>query len=173
VSANASEEHRRRVSLRLPGFDYGSAGAYFVTICTHDRKCTLGDIVRGVFRPNGAGAAVKECWYELPHHYAGVGLDAFVAMPNHVHGVIALLDPVGAGFKPALAMKRRTLSEVVRAFKTFSGRQINELRKTPGSPVWQRGFYEHVIRSKKGLGEIRRYIADNPRNWETDPENFI
>ncbi|HEX4003014.1 MAG TPA: transposase [Candidatus Acidoferrales bacterium] len=142
-----------------------------MTICTHSRRCILGDVIQGAFRPNAAGRAVKECWYELPHHYAGVGLDAFAVMPNHVHGVIGFLDPVGAGFKPAL--RRRTLSEVVRAFKTFSGRRINEQRGEAGVAVWQRGFYEHIVRNEKSLSEIRRYIAGNPRNWETDPENLF
>jgi REP element-mobilizing transposase RayT len=93
-------------------------------------------------------------------------------MPNHVHGVLVFLDPVGAGLKPApTTTRRRTLSEVVRAFKTFSGRRINELRASPGLPVWQRGYYEHIVRTEKGLREIRRYILDNPKNWSRDPEN--
>jgi len=173
MGANASNGPPRRVPLRLPGFDYGCPGAYFVTICTYGRKCTLGDVVQGIFRPSAAGIVVAECWYELPYHYAGVALDSFAVMPNHVHAVVGLLDPVGAGLKPALAAGRRTLSEVMRAFKTFSGRRINELCGTGGLPVWQRGFYDHIIRNEKGLSQVRRYIANNPGNWDNDPENWF
>jgi REP element-mobilizing transposase RayT len=165
-------ERPRRRSLRLRGYDYSSSGAYFVTVCIHDRKCILDDVIEGAFQPSSAGEIVKACWYELAYHYAGLALDALTIMPNHVHGVLVFLDPVGAGLKPApTTTRRRTLSEVVRAFKTFSGRRINELRASPGLPVWQRGYYEHIVRTEKGLREIRRYILDNPKNWSRDPEN--
>jgi putative transposase len=114
----------------------------------------------------------RECWYELPYRYAGLELDAFVVMPNHVHGIVVLRNFVGAGLKPARsATPRPTLTEVVRAFKTFSGRKINELANTTGTSVWQRGYYEHIVRSEKSLREIRQYITDNPRNWAAGPEN--
>ena len=132
----------------------------------------LGEVANGTLRPSQSGVIVRECWFELPYHYAGLGLDAFVVMPNHVHGIVVLLNPVGAGFKPARATVRRTtLTEVVRAFKTFSGRRINQLSNTMGRTVWQRGYYEHIVRNAKSLGEIRQYVADNPRNWAADPEN--
>ena len=145
---------------------------YFVTICTQGRQDILGEMADALFQPSKSGAIVRECWYELPYHYAGLELDTFVVMPNHVHGIVVLRNFVGAGLKPALAKARRTtLAEVVRAFKTFSGRKINELANTTGSPVWQRGYYEHIVRSEKSLREIRQYITDNPRNWSVDPEN--
>ncbi len=172
VNRDATPEHPIRRSLRLPGYDYSGEGTYFVTICTRERKCVLGEVIDGSFQANAAGNIVRECWYELPYHYAGLALDAFVVMPNHLHGVLAFVDDVGAGLKPALAIKpRRNLSEVVRAFKTFSARRINELGGAPGAAVWQRGYYEHIVRGEKSLSEIRRYIADNPRNWAADPEN--
>jgi len=173
VNRDATHEHPIRRSLRLPGYDYSNEGTYFVTICTHNRRCVLGEIIDGSFRANAEDNIVKECWYELPYHYAGLALDAFGVMPNHVHGVLAFLDDVGAGLKPALAGKpRRNLAEVVRAFKTFSSRRVNGLRGTRGVAVWQRGYYEHIVRGEKGLSEIRRYIADNPKNWEMDRENL-
>ena len=97
-------------------------------------------------------------------------------MPNHIHGVIIIHDeltPVGAGLKPALASASRChgLTEIVRAFKTYSARRINEVRASPGTPVWQRGFYDHVIRSEDELNRVRTYIADNPRKWSEDPDN--
>ena len=120
------------------------------------------------------GAFVEECWSNLPEHYDNVALDAFILMPNHIHGVI-IMTPVGAGFKPARAPavdpRRHGLTEIVRAFKTFSARRINEVRASPGTPVWQRGFHDHVIRGEDELNRVRTYIADNPRKWSEDPDN--
>ncbi len=173
---------RRRSSLRLRGFDYASPGAYFSTVCTHRRACILASMEDGASRLTTAGRIVAACWLELPEHYACMGLDAFVILPNHVHGVIVLHGTVGAGLRPAPTpqhdMRRGcregrpvTLTEVVRAFKGFSARRINLERRTPGAPVWQRGFYEHVIRDEADLHRIRRYIEENPLRWAEDEEN--
>ena len=81
------DSHRRR-SIRVPGFDYGKAGAYFVTACAQDRLNVFGEVVEGEMRPNDAGRIVRSVWEDLPNHYAGVTLDAFVVMPNHVHGIL-------------------------------------------------------------------------------------
>ena len=122
----------RRRALRLPGYDYAQVGAYFVTICTRDRICVLGDVVDGEVRLSELGEMVNSVWLELPRHYPYVRLDAWVVMPNHVHGIL-LLEPdddmAGAGLKPRAGLKpaptgpkmRHGLPEVVRAFKTFSG----------------------------------------------------
>jgi REP element-mobilizing transposase RayT len=166
------ERHHRR-SVRLKGYDYSQAGAYFITIVTQGRVCLFGEVVAGELRLNKVGRMVASAWEDLPNHYAGVGLDAFVVMPNHVHGIVVLAGPtvgagsdVGAGLKPA-----PTLSEIVRAFKTFSARRINEHRGTRGMPVWQRNYYEHVVRDDESLDRIREYIAGNPLRWESDREN--
>jgi putative transposase len=167
-----AESLPRRKSIRLAGYDYSSAGCYFITVCSFHRKCIFGEIIQGKFHSNPAGQIVSESWFELPYHYAGLELDAFVIMPNHVHGIVALCDPVGAGFKPAPGMrKRRSLSEVMRAFKTFSSRRINEGRAVRTDPVWQRGYYEHIIRGEKALRKIRAYISNNPLSWDADVEN--
>ena len=136
---------------------------------------------------NSTGRVVENVWNELPEHYQHVELDAFVIMPNHVHGIIVLttdatvgagLKPVGkiestvgAGLKPAPTKKRHALPEIVRALKTFSSRRINEIRNTPGVKLWQRNYYEHIIRNENELNEIRKYIQQNPLKWETDKEN--
>ena len=120
-----------------------------------------------------------QCWHDLVNHYPRVELDVFVVMPNHVHGIIVLTDvdrptDVGAGFKPALTPARSRpygLPEIVRAFKTFSSRRINEAKSTPGEPVWQRNYYERVIRDEAELDHARRYIVGNPTNWPRDAEN--
>jgi REP element-mobilizing transposase RayT len=151
-------------------------------------------------RLNRLGHIVERTWAELPEHYLHVELDLFVVMPNHVHGVILLVDDeppramtgavhaagpglsaeavlgvqggVGAGLKPAPTRPRRhAVPEIVRAFKTFSSRKINQCRFTVGARVWQRGYYERVIRRETELSRIRDYIQDNPHGWNTDVEN--
>lgn len=128
-------------------------------------------------RLNAYGEIVQAVWDGLPNHYGHVLLDAFVIMPNHIHAIIMLdvATPVGAGFKPAptatATKKRHGLPEIVRAFKTFSARRINELRNSPGVSIWQRNYYEHIIRSESSLDCIRGYIANNPMRWADDTEN--
>lgn len=183
-------EKRQRRSIRLRGYDYAQTGAYFITIVTKDRLCLFGDVVGGEMRLNERGPIVQTVWEELPDHYLSVQCDAFVVMPNHIHGIITLANngatgksDVGAGFKPARGVAvgphsaraglkpAPTLSEVVRAFKTFSARRINEMRGSPGIAVWQRNYYEHVVRSDNELDRIREYIMNNPVQWELDLEN--
>lgn len=190
------EIHRRR-SIRLQGYDYSQTGAYFATLCCDHRKCLFGEILGEEMRINNFGRVVQTVWNELPDHYPDVALDAFVIMPNHVHGIIMLtngnftsslgaglkpaptedisgLYPVGAGFKPA--PRRHSLPEIIRALKTFSAKNINLLRSTSGVPVWQRNYYERVIRNEEELNAARQYIADNPARWNEDrnhPENII
>ena len=181
----------RRRSIRLHGYDYAQAGAYFITIVTKDRSCLFGNVVvSGEMRLNGLGTMVQTVWEELPGHYLSVQCGAFVVMPNHIHGIITLADngasgksDVGAGLKPARGVAvgpnsaraglkpAPTLSEVVRAFKTFSARRVNEIRNTAGLPLWQRNYYEHVVRTEDELHRIREYIANNPLQWELDREN--
>lgn len=182
------QRHHRR-SIRLRGFDYTQAGAYFVTVVAQQRARLFGDVVDGEMRSNDAGRVVAYTWHDLPNHVGGITLDAFVVMPNHVHGIIIITDnvyvgagSVGAGSEPAPTMepaptepthkKRHALPEIVRQFKTFSARRINQLRGTPGTVVWQRNYYEHIIRNQAALERIRAYIAHNPRRWDSDRENL-
>ncbi len=151
-----------RHSIRLKGYDYSQAGAYFVTIVIHDREPILGEIVNHEMRLNKNGQIVKYAWLDLPKHYRNIQLDAFVIMPNHVHCIIILTDH---------DRKRYPLSEIVRAFKSFSARRINALRITQGVPVWQRNYYEHIIRNEQEHERIYNYILNNPLNWENDDEN--
>ena len=164
----------RRRSIRLPGFDYSQPGAYFITVCTRNRACILGDVTEGKLRLSAAGRLVQAVWEELPQHYTHVHLDAWTVMPNHVHGIAILesdsVDHVGAGLKPA-PTTRHGLPEIVRAFKTFSARRINAVQETIGTALWQRNYYEHVIRDEGALNRIRQYITDNPARWHEDPEN--
>jgi REP element-mobilizing transposase RayT len=169
------DRHHRR-SIRLKGYDYAQAGAYFVTVCAWNRECVFGEIVDTAARLNSLGEIVQGCWDDLPHHYPRVRLDAVVVMPNHVHGIVVLTDSpdVGAGVKPAPTnpiRRRHELPEIIRGFKTFSSRRVNESRGTSGVPVWQRNYFEHVIRGEADLDRIRWYIATNPARWAEDEEN--
>ncbi|MBI5063165.1 MAG: transposase [Desulfatitalea sp.] len=186
------DRHRRR-SIRLHGYDYSKAGAYFITVCTRRRLCLLGDIIDGEMRLNDAGKTVHTVWESLPEHYPNVKLDAFVIMPNHMHGIVWL---VGAGFKPAPtkpaptkpaitrpaitkpagttpAAKKHGLSEIVRDFKTFSARQINSIYNTAGTSFWQRNYYEHIIRDEESMNRIREYVSGNPAFWADYKENPV
>lgn len=171
--------HRRR-SVRLKGWDYASRGAYFVTVCAHGRECAFGEVRSGRVALNEAGRVVESAWNDLPRHYPRAGLDAFVVMPNHVHGILVIGKGsyVGADFKSAPTdmkpMRRHPLSEIVRAFKAFSTRRINLLRQTPGHPLWQRNYYEHIIRGEDELNPAREYVLHNPLEWAEDenhPQN--
>jgi putative transposase len=152
----------RRRSLRLPGYDYSQAGAYFVTACTQNRLMLFGEVIDCDVRLNEMGTIVQQTWDDLPRHYHGIDLDAFIVMPNHVHGIIILADQ---------SERRHAIPEIVRGFKTFSARRVNE-RVGKRGVLWQRGYYEHVIRNEKALDRIRAYIANNPARWADDPENI-
>jgi putative transposase len=152
----------RRRSLRLPAYDYSQAGAYFITVCTHARIMLFGEVIGDDMRLNDSGTLVKQTWDNLPAHYDGIDLDAFIVMPNHVHGIIILADEPKA---------RYAIPEIVRGFKTFSARRVNESGGRRGA-LWQRSYYEHVIRDEKALNRIRDYIAHNPARWADDPDNI-
>jgi REP element-mobilizing transposase RayT len=157
----------RRRALRLKGYDYAQAGAYFVTICVRDRTCLFGNVVGGEMRVNDFGRLLDAAWRALPHHYPHVDLDRFVVMPNHFHGIV-VLRPVEDCRGEIRAGERHGLPEIVRAFETFSARRINEFRGTHGVPVWQRNYYEHVIRDEADYRRIAEYVAENPRRWSED-----
>jgi putative transposase len=276
------ERHRRR-SMRLKGYDYSQAGAYFVTICTQGRACLFGEVVDGEMRLNDAGRMVVAEWERLPALFPNVVLDAFVVMPNHIHGIVILTDPaddatdgataigatiggattgraatggattrvapttagddatpVGAGLVPALSTMARddaipvgaglvpapstpaqsvpapsvpapstpatpapapstpatpapappvpapptpapsvpapTLGDVIGAFKSrVTVEYIRGVKTFGWTPfdrrLWQRNYYEHIIRNEEALNRIRRYIVENPIRWAFDREN--
>lgn len=153
--------------IRLKGYDYSQRGCYFVTICAHQKRNLFGAIPGRTVEPNAFGRIVIETWHDLPNHYADVHLDSFVLMPNHVHGILVLTRPAWAGLKPAPTK----LSEVVRALKTFSAKRVNRARDTIGQPVWQRNYFERIIRSPREHDAIRRYISENPLRWAFDRDN--
>lgn len=182
MTYNPDIHHRR--SIRLRGYDYSSAGAYFITVCAHERECLFGEIVGGEMRLSEAGQVVRSVWNGLPSHYPNVELDAFVVMPNHFHGIMVLTDTlvVGAALAPpqknqdpdinqGAASSAPTLAAVVRAFKSMSAVVVNRLIERSGRPAWQRNYYEHAVRNDDDLAAIRQYIEANPANWQDDKEN--
>jgi putative transposase len=155
------DKHRRR-SVRLKGHDYAEPGAYFVTVCTRHRACLLGHVMNGEMHLNEAGQIAQRCWEEIPHHFPLVELDAFVVMPNHAHGMIVIQGRGEASNVPLHVPKTTwtsdasplrqcpngtqsgSLSAIVQNLKSVSTRRMNAARGTPGTPVWQRNYYEHV-----------------------------
>ena len=161
---------RERKSNRLRNYNYSQNGYYFVAICTKERKEFFGRVEEEKMNLNHYGEIVNQCWYELPKHYLNCSLDSFVIMPNHIHGIIVIDNEkiVGNGLKP---FPTHGLSEIIRGFKTFSSRRINEMIKEGDNFQWQKSFYDHVIRNEKSLTNLRQYIMYNPVKWELDIEN--
>jgi putative transposase len=191
---------RHRRSIRLRGYDYSRAGAYFVTICTKNRECLFGDVADGEMRMNDDGRMVQSAWEALPERYPGVGIDAWIVMPNHVHGIIILTPVVGAGPrarpKPCARPTPRavtgqpqgvggqpqgvaptySLPDVVHRLKSLTTTHYRQgVLKMGWRPfagtVWQRNYYERVIRDADEMNRIREYIATNPAHWAEDENN--
>ncbi|MCX8102864.1 MAG: transposase [Candidatus Bipolaricaulota bacterium] len=169
---NPDKHHRR--SIRLKGYDYAQAGAYFVTVCTRDRVYWFGEVIDNQMHLNQAGQIVLTMWEELPERFPEIAIDAHVIMPNHVHGIV-WIKPVGAQFiapytyRGAMNRAPTTLGEIVRAFKAVTTRIIRQTIFPEFA--WQRNYYEHIIRSEESLNRIRQYILDNPQRWAYDREN--
>jgi len=224
------DKHLRR-SIRLRGYDYALAGAYFVSIVTQDRACLLGEVVEGAMRLNDAGQMVRAVWDELPVFYPGVDIDGIVVMPNHIHGIIILVGAAPRGrpdigsdghrdsgqARPDSGQARgpaptaissghtalssgdtaislgdteislgdtamslghtpMSLGDVVHRFKTMTTKRYADGVKQSGwatfrGRLWQRNYYEHIIRDEPALDRIRRYIDENPLRWAFDAEN--
>jgi len=167
--------HHRR-SVRLRKYDYARPGAYFLTICTLERRCTIATIDTQTTVLTDAGKIVVDLWNDLPRRFAGAVLDVFVVMPNHIHGIIAL-DGVrsngalgivlGTGVTtPQSTLERPAIGDVVRIFKAASSRRIRQTGDD--SFAWQRNYYEHAIRDETDLTAIREYIVTNPARWTQD-----
>ncbi len=156
--------------MRLLDYDYSQPGAYFVTIVTANRECLFGEVVNGEMVPNELGVGVAACWHEIPSRFPSAEIDAFVVMPNHIHGVLVFAEQ-GPGGAVSAPLQRPTLGQVVAYFKYQSTKGVNDQRGTPGVRVWQRNYYEHVIRGEGELDRVGQYVQGNPGKWELDPEN--
>jgi REP element-mobilizing transposase RayT len=152
---------KKRWKLRLPDFDYRQPGSYFVTICTHDRQCVLGDVVGEQMCLSSSGEIIRTLWQSLPERHEGVSLDEFVVMPNHLHAIVELAE------------SDASLPLIIGAFKSVSTKAVNAAYAAPGRRLWQRSFHEHVIRDETARGRIREYIQNNPQKWHIDRENPV
>jgi len=188
VKYDPTKHHRQ--SIRLKGYDYGSSGAYFVTLCTHQRQCLFGEIVAGEMQLNLYGEIVAEEWQRTPEIRSNFAIDYWIVMPNHFHEIVIINNPdqslpsqrTHSSAPPPKLLHRRpqSLSSFVAGFKSITTKRINMIRNAGtllcAPPVWQRNYYEHIIRDQDSAARIRQYIQNNPVVWEQDqlrPNNQI
>jgi len=170
-------KHHRQ-SIRLKGYDYTTTGMYFITVCVYQRQCLFGELINSDMRLNQCGEIIVNEWSRSQLIRQEIELDSWVIMPNHFHGIVVINSNVGAnGYSPpqphdnSFQMKPRSLSSLMAGFKSVTTKQINILRNSPGLPVWQRNYYDHIIRNEESLTKIRQYILDNPLSWDKDRLN--
>lgn len=185
------DAHPRR-ALRFPDYDYAQGGVYFVTLCCQHRACLFGDVVDGEMRLNEAGRMVERWWNELANKFPTIQLDEHIVMPNHFHGIIVMAE-VGAdlcvcpgaketdheekqGAHAGAPLQNPSLGKIVQWFKTMSTNEyIRGVHEKGWEPfykrLWQRNYYEHVIRSAESWNSTRLYIQTNPAQWDADTEN--
>lgn len=172
VEYDPDTQHRR--SVRFRGFDYARTGEYFLTLVAHHRQCLFGDIVDGRMERTFLGEIVSSEWLKTPRIRPEIELDEWVIMPNHLHGIIRI--SVGAdSVRPikitGLFRQPRTLGAFVAGFKAAVTRAIRQRLHSHDKPIWQRNYYEHIVRNWKDLNRVRDYIRSNVKNWADDDEN--
>jgi putative transposase len=185
-------KHQRR-SIRLKGYDYTQSRAYFLTICVYEQECLFGEVVAGLMRINDYGRTAQREWERLPARFKNIALEAFVIMPNHIHSIIVIADESGrvgarqdisetlAYNRPAVPLPDNPqniehfgrpvlgpIPTIVRSYKSAVSLRINHIRAMSKGPIWQRNYYEHVIRSEADLSRLRAYIQANPARWAAD-----
>ncbi|MCI0575812.1 MAG: transposase [Chloroflexi bacterium] len=184
MTSNYDPHKHHRRSIRLPGWDYRAPGVYFITICTYQRE--------NLFADSRLHQIVETAWQTIPHqpHAHRLNLDEWIVMPNHLHGLLVIHageQETAAGdvlpvFPPIAAAKQSagraprlepgSIGAVIGNFKYRVARRINCLRDTPGGKIWQRGYYERIVRNERELQAIRQYILDNPTRWVQDRDNL-
>jgi REP element-mobilizing transposase RayT len=188
------DKHHRR-SIRLPKYDYSQAGAYYVTIVTWHRGCLFGEVVNGEMRLNQYGEIVQAEWLDLPKRLRFLTLSVFIVMPNHFHGILFFFEAVGAthpGIPDARLGKMsfpqldtegvdgsplprgpqpKSLGAVMAQFKSRVTKRLWKIPDLQGTPIWQRNYYEHIIRDEQDLKNKTDYIEANPMLWDQDDEN--
>ena len=183
-----SQKHHRR-SIRLKGYDYSQAGAYYVTIVTWQREFLFGEVVNKEMVLSKFGLVAKQQWEKLPKRFPNIELGAYMIMPNHMHGIIVITDGRGTAgrftVKIIQALRRAPTREqfqkpvkgsiptMIRSYKSAVSYRINLMRGTDGVPVWQSNYYEHIIRNETDLQNKTDYINANPLLWDEDDENPI
>lgn len=191
------QEKYRIKSIRLQNWNYSNPGYYFITTCVKDRRCIFGKIVNDKMILNKLGYIVKQCWQDLPNHYNNCKLDAFIMMPNHVHGIIQIKNGVyidkecikynvetihninakinvEAIHESPLRIKYRRkmlLSKIIGRFKMRTSKIIN-LNNSNINFQWQKSYWDHIVRGEDDLNRIRNYIQNNPLKWSRDRNNI-
>ena len=177
-----------RRSIRMEDYDYASAGAYFITICSQNRGFVFGNVINDAVELTALGQIVLDAWLRLQERFPSIVLDTFMIMPNHLHALILMRESAGAGFPRPLThaqgasrplqegaetapLQRSTLGQVIAYFKYQTTKSVNSTNGTPGLRLWQRNYYEHVIRNEDELRTAREYILTNPLRWAIDHEN--
>ncbi|MEW6028057.1 MAG: transposase [Chloroflexota bacterium] len=184
-----SLQHHRH-SIRLKGYDYSQAGAYFVTMVTFQRECLFGEVLDGEMVLSKFGQVAQQQWEKLPRRFRNIEADTFVVMPNHIHGIIVINDDTRRGTAESakdlgVESSRRaptkeqfqkpvpgSIPTIVRSYKSAVSYRINLMRGMRDAPVWQRNYYERVIRNEREMESFWNYIHANPMQWETDEENL-
>lgn len=167
---------RGRRSIRLKGYDYSCDGAYFITLCTQNRECLFGQINHGKMILNHSGRIVADEWNRSAMIRNEIKLDEFIVMPNHFHGIVFIHDNRRGNrlVAPTVSGPRsKSIGSFVAGFKSSTTKKINVFRGMPGMKVWQRNYYDHIIRNDNELNRIREYIIFNPSRWTKDRENLF
>jgi len=173
-------------SARLKGFNYSRNGYYFVTICTRDKECVLGDVLDGEMSLSPIGEIIAEEWQKTEQIRSNVSLDVWIVMPNHLHGIIIINNDVETHCHASLTQpdachaslhkndinkfgpQKNNLASIIRGFKSAA---TNRIRASDYDFAWQARFYDHVIRDERSLEQVRKYIIDNPLKWELEKDN--
>jgi REP element-mobilizing transposase RayT len=175
--------HKRK-SIRLKGYDYSKAGLYFITVCVQNRECLFGQIANDKIMMNDAGQMVNQYWLDIPTHFPNAILHEHIVMPNHIHGIIELIytnvAANGVGAENFLPLQRQnqfqkmiphSIGSIIKGFKIGVTKWFrnNIPNQFPiDRPVWQRNYYEHIIRNQQSYETISNYIINNPAKWQED-----
>ncbi|HXN99491.1 MAG TPA: transposase [Candidatus Acidoferrales bacterium] len=173
-----------RRTVRIKTFDYAQPAAYFITICADGHRKIFGDIIAGKMSLNAIGTIVNESWLELTRHFPNIRLAAHVVMPNHVHGIVSIQDwpernvrttsadaSVGSAVSSTRGSVPGSIPTIARSFKSAVSKKARRLLHKPSLRVWQRGYYEHIIRDQDDFEKTCEYIRLNPARWNLDDEN--
>ena len=179
IPYNPAKHHRR--SIRLKGYDYAQEGAYFITICAYRHTCLFGEVLDESMNLNVYDEIVRDEWIRTATIRQEVELDSFVVMPNHFHGIVLIVSQdvrerttsseLAGVHNPRPYRSAKSIGALVAGFKSAVTAQINRSRTTPGLPVWQPNYHEHIIRSENSLNILRSYIETNPSRWASDKYN--
>jgi len=164
---------RNRKSIRLQNYNYSQPGYYFITICVYQNKNIFGNIVGAgpctgpIFILNEFGFTVQSIWSNIPKFYPNTEIDEFVVMPNHFHGIVIISKNNGRTQRSAPTL---SLSNIIQRFKSLTTTRYRQMTDLP-TKLWQRSFYDHIIRNERNLNRIRQYIINNPARWDLDENN--